>query len=558
MKSLLRLTGFVLAVVLVFTACKKSVPKQVKYIPKDASFVIGINPKDLNDKLAKSNVNLDSLFKNAFADKTSNSDIQKWDDLKNSGVDFLSDVFAFVEIKGSIMSGSATTFGAVAALQDAGKFEAYLKKQEANISIQKGTGFSYAVLHGNSIIGWSDNIIIVTSKTNTAISQPQDNNSGSGDEGALKQQMADLFAQKEEASVAAIPEFRELTATKADAVLWTSSGNTLAAIPFVGMTKASDLFKDSYAAGYVTFEDGKVTATYKSYCNQQLSDILKKYAGPTVDLSMVEKYPTANLDGFALFSFNPQLVGEIIRFIGLDGTANSWLTSNFGFTLDDVTKAFKGDFAIVTSDIGEKEVTSPYNPSFKYKTTTAKYLFNAKVGDKVAYDKVTGALASKGALIATSSGFTVKLGGEVSVNIDEKNVLIASDSALLLQYKAGSGKTTIPGDVKDKVKGKAAGFYCDITKVLNAFSPSDSASQETHRLAVQSFKSVIATGDNFDGKNMKGNFELVTGNDKENSLATIIKFSAATARIEKQRQAQIQVQDSATFAVPNADTTIAH
>lgn len=558
MKSLLRITGMILAVALVFTACKKSVPKQVGYVPKDASFVVGINPKELNDKLAKSNISLDSLVKASLSGATASDDIKKWEDLKNSGIDFTTEAYVFVQIKGAIMTGNSTVIGAVAALKDAAKFEAYLKKQEPGASIQKGNNFSYASLKHNDVIGWNDNVLILTS----VVSSPRrfDDTTTTDNSAVAQQQLTALFAQKEEESVASIPEFRDLAATKADAILWTNSSNTLNSVPFLSMTKASDLLKDSYSAGTVDFQDGKTVVTYKSYTNKALGDILKKYAGPTVDLSMIEQYPSNSVDGFMAFSFNPQLIVEILHFIGLDVTANSYLTNNLGLTIDDITKAFKGDFAFVVSDLGEKEITSPFDPTLKYKRTTAKYVFNAKVGDKAAYNKIASLCASKGLLVASGNGYSLRGGDFVTGTVDEKNLLVASDSALLLQYKAGSGKASIAGDIKDKVKGKAFGMYVDITKILGSFSPSDSSDAALHKLALQSFKDVVISGDNFDGKNVKGLLEFRTGNDKENSLATIVKFASAAAAASKEKTARLKTQwgTDSTATVAPIDTATVH
>ncbi|RFM26732.1 DUF4836 family protein [Deminuibacter soli] len=535
MKSLLRITGVTLVMVLVFASCKKSVPKQVRFIPKDASFVIGINPKNLNGKLAKSNISLDSLFKSALADNADANDVQKWDDLKNSGINFQSDVYAFVQIKGSIMSGSSTTLGAVAALDDATKFEAYIKKQKPGITVQKANGFSFATIQNSLAIGWSGDIVVLAGNPNTHSMLDTTANATAG--AAQQQQvLADIFALKEEASVASIAEFRDLTATKADALLWTNSSNTLnTAIPMIAMTKASDLMKDSYGAGFVNFEDGKVAGEFKYYANKAFGDILKKYAGPTVDMGMVDQYPSANIDGFGVFSFNPQLITAIVQFIGLDATANSYLNSSMGFTLDDVTKAFKGDFAIIASDAGEKEVTSPYNPALTYKQSTVKYLFNARVGDKAAYTKVTAALAAKGVLVANAGGYTISPVPGIAASIDDKNVLVASDSALLLDYKAGKGKATLAADVKDKVKGSATAMYFDIAKIMTGFTPAPADTTKTaiHQLALKTFRDAYFASDNYDGKAMKSIFEMRTVNEKENSLASIVKFSAGSARLAK-------------------------
>ena len=66
-------------------------------------------------------------------------------------------------------------------------------------------------------------------------------------------------------------------------------------VPLLGMTKIADLFKNSYGAGTVNFENGKVTANFKSYCGKDLADILNKYKSSAADMNMVNQYPFSRI-----------------------------------------------------------------------------------------------------------------------------------------------------------------------------------------------------------------------------------------------------------------------
>ena len=44
----------------------------------------------------------------------------------------------------------------------------------------------------------------------------------------------------------------------------------------------------NYSASTLSFEDGKIVLKGTSYTNPLLSSILKKYAGPTVNLSAID------------------------------------------------------------------------------------------------------------------------------------------------------------------------------------------------------------------------------------------------------------------------------
>ena len=90
-----------------------------------------------------------------------------------------------------------------------------------------------------------------------------------------KKSLDALFGLKEETSVASIPEFVDLLAEKGDMLFFSNSTGALNTLPLLGMTKFADLLKDSYGAGVINFEDGKVNANFKSYSGKDLADIWK-------------------------------------------------------------------------------------------------------------------------------------------------------------------------------------------------------------------------------------------------------------------------------------------
>ncbi|BAV10098.1 hypothetical protein FLA_6153 [Filimonas lacunae] len=539
-----------------FASCKKSVPKQIKYIPKDASFVFAANAKRLNDKLEGSQVKIDSLLKVVFTEsKVAPEDIKKWEDLKDAGIDWQSDIFGFVQQRGSMMSGTSQVFGAVAAVSSASKLEAYLKKQMPKATVKKVDGYSEIELDGDAVAGWNDEVLILTGATQTR--SFSDDNAASGKTAST--QLATLFKLKTEESALAIDPFKNFIKEKADLLLWVNSGGAFNALPMLGMTKISDLVKDSYSGIVVNFENGKVEANITSYSGKVMADMIKKYPPSAVDLDMVTTYPSNNVTGLLSVNFDLGLIAEIIRYGGFEATANQYLTT-LGFTVEDVTKAFKGDMAVVFSDFVVEEKSNPDYPEYKTKTPSIKYVFNAKVGDKASYNKVLSALAAKGWLTQTATGYTpaMPLGGFVVVELNEKNMLVASDSTLLGQYKTGTGKAGIPGDVISKGKGKVAYMYVDLSKIFSVI-PVDSSSIDIMNQVKATFKDAYVSADKYEGNTSKGVMELRTGNEKENSLATLVKLGWAVANKFKQEEARAAAASDAAEAADSVavDSTVA-
>ena len=88
MKSFLRLCLLLIISTALITSCKKAVPKQTRYIPKNAVFVAIINTKSLQNKLMKNQATLENIIKNfSGSDTAVNKSRQEFEDLKSSGID---------------------------------------------------------------------------------------------------------------------------------------------------------------------------------------------------------------------------------------------------------------------------------------------------------------------------------------------------------------------------------------------------------------------------------------------------------------------------------------
>ena len=152
-KNLLHLLSFA-TMIIIFASCGKKTPNETKYIPKDATIVIAIDPKSLGDKMNKGKIPLDTfisrLQKNG--DTVSAKNKQYWEDFKNSGVSLDNNLYFFMLQKGSIQKGQSNIINVMATLKDQAKFEAYLKKQEAtkDSAIVKGNNYSYISSENNS------------------------------------------------------------------------------------------------------------------------------------------------------------------------------------------------------------------------------------------------------------------------------------------------------------------------------------------------------------------------------------------------------------------------
>jgi hypothetical protein len=576
MKSVVRLSLLLLLSAGLITSCKKSVPKQTKFIPKGATFVASVNAGSIQSKLVKSQATLENLLKNMAGESDTAIDKGKkeWEDLKNSGIDLGENFYMWVVQKGGgnlgSMGGGNSVVSAIGALKDAGKFEAYLKKKDGTLEVKKEKDYSYVTKDGDKMIAWGQDVVMVMSYQKAyAGGMMYDSITGSYNMQSpadanmvndLKTEMTASFNQKESESVGAIAEFADLAQDKADASMWINSGASLENIP-LPLPKLKELIQDSYTAATFNFDEGKIVMNSKSYSGKAMKDILGKYKGTDADLSLVERYPSSNLNGFMVFSFDPQVINAIVRYMEVGGVVDGYLTKFMGtnYTLQDALKAIKGDLAFVVSDFAMVAGDTTMAPGIPaYSMPKAKLIFTMPVGDKVQMNKLMDRLVQMDMVVKANGEYKPKgnlpAAGFTAV-VDDKNFIIASDNDLLTSYRSNTGKAKLKDGVMNDFKDKSGVFYFDVESMLSAASGKTNmaAADEVMPVAKETFRDVRGYATNFNGKFTEAHFEMRFKNEKENSLTSLINFAAKAGEIAmKNKQVTISGMDD---MMPPADTS---
>jgi hypothetical protein len=549
MKSI-RLCLLLLLSVAFITSCKKAVPKQTKYIPKNAIFVATINTKSLQSKLAKNQATIENIVKSmSGSDTTISKGKQEWEDIKNSGVDLDENVYVAVVNKGGGMStgGGTVVTSVIGGLKDAGKLEAYIKKKDPTSEVRKEKDYSYATVKGDNMVAWGKDVIIMMSyqKSFSPNDMQYDSATGSFNMGTppnatnnMKSEMETNFNLKEDQSVASIPEFRDLMQEKSDASMWVNSSASMGDLP-LPLPRLKELFSNSFTAAKINFEDGKITMNSKSYYSKELRDIIKKYSGPTADLALVENYPSDNINGFGVFSFNPAMINELVKYLEVGGMIDGYLTKMMGsnYTLQDALKAIKGDFAVVVSDLKTQPLADSLRGMPMNSMPSFKMIVNIPVGDKVQMSRLMDKLVEMQMLVKNNNQYVLspnmqRMGYQAVV--DDKNLFIASDEAVLDQYKSKSKKANLNNDVMNDFKNKSGVGYVNIESILNGMSPTgNTPGNDVLRKAKETFKDIKVYTDNFNGKLVEGYGELRFKNEKENSLTSLLGFIETASKYVK-------------------------
>ncbi len=546
---------------MVATSCKNNVPKEAKYIPKEAGFVLVLDPQQLQDKLQKGGISIDTLLGHVFKnDSIDTKDKARFNELKNNaGINWGNKLFLFMQQKTNTDNSQSTTFSILGGLQDATKLETYLTSQVdlKGKEIKKEKEYSYMTTGDGAMLAWNKEQVIGTMYTHTqkpvydtvamTFKKPEPTDT----EAEMKREVARYFSQKISESLADVEIFTGMFGEKADGYVFTSANSSLAALsmmPFQ-LPKLEELVKDNYSTSTLSFEEGRIIAKSTTYTNQLLTSVLKQYAGPTVNLSMIEKYPSQNINGIMLASFNPEIFGGLLKQLEVEGLANNFLEKT-GITSQDLYKSLKGDIAVVVSDIGLQDSEPQMKKdekSMHHKKPFGKMIFSAPVGDKASFTKLMNKAVEQGFLVKQNN--TYKAGDLMAMLgmymvADENNLIVASDSLTYSQYVNGTSKAVINKEATDRFKGKSTVFYFDIASTLNGFTKDSSSTfNRSLNTAKNTFKDVMASSDNFDGKSIKASFEIRMQNEKQNSLVTLTSLLtdiAVDMRVQAKREKEME------------------
>lgn len=526
---------------LLLISCKNNAPKETKLIPKEALAVLTIDPNTLKDKLQDGGISIDTILGKIFEkDTTDIADRKKVEDFRlNAGINWKEKIHFFAFQKKGVDAVDVNIMNVLGSVESEEKLKAYLaaNKSFSKNSIQQQKEFSYLLLENNSMLAWNKNYLMVmfysenlkptydTVNMRFIIPEKRSN------EKNMLVEMTQLFTQKESASMASVKGFSDMFKTKAEGYIFASTNNltSLTAMP-LQLPKLEEIVKDNYTAATLAFEEGKIIATATTYTNPLLSSILKKYAGPTVNISLIENYPSQNINSIFLASFDPALFGGILKQLEVEGLLNEFLKKT-GMSSADFYGSLKGDIAVVVSDLGVG-TNEPQNRkdelSLTMKKHVAKMIMNIPIGNQQSFTKVMGKAVERGFVV--KNGATYK-GGELMNAIglymmaDNNNLIIASDSLTYQQYIKKSATATINKEARDYFKGKSTAFYIDIANTLNGFSKDSTNGFHGSMLSAKNtIKDILGSSENFSGNSIKSVVEVRMQNEQQNSLVTLMSL----------------------------------
>ncbi|MCA6475550.1 MAG: hypothetical protein IM541_06855, partial [Chitinophagaceae bacterium] len=347
----------------------------------------------------------------------------------------------------------------------------------------------------------------------------------------------------------------------ADGYLFTSSNSSVEALkktPF-NLPQLEELLKDNYTAATLHFEQGNMRIQSTNYFNPTLSSLLRQYAGPVVNWSLVNDYPEGEINMLALASFQPALIGGILQHLELKSFVDNFLSKS-GLTLDEALKAIKGEIAVVASDLSVQE-PDPMKRKDELTLQTGlpggKLLIRLPVGEKASYLKLmetgvkNGWLVKKGTTYSSAPEFSA-LG--TFLIADEQNIYITSDSSVYNNYLAAAGKKNkfLNSTQFQSYNAASTLFYLNIASTIRGLTKADDSYtfHQATSIIASTVKEMTITSDNFDGKSVHNNLEVTMQDAKTNSLVSLTKMMSA---LEKEFN-WLTTDDQIPFIIPEDST----
>ncbi len=559
-------TFIVLLAISLLFSCKNHAPKETRLIPKDAISVVSIDAYSLKEKLEKEGVSIESILNKIFKANHEDSVNKKFvtELQQNAGINWKEKIHFFGTQKKGNDNSTINSFNLLGSVQDASKLEQFLQSNELIKSklIKKEKEFSYIETMDNSVLAWDKSYFIWMNYNHqikpyydtTAMKYvvPEKINTNKEIVAALTQ----LFTQKEDASIVSLKGFGELYKNKAEGYFFSSTNYLLGSLTGMPLQlpKLEELAKDNYTAATLSFDAGKIVAHSTTYTNPFLGNILKKYAGPTVNVSLIDHFPSQNINAIMLAAFNPEIFGGILKQLEVEGLVNEFVKKS-GISTQDLYASLKGDIAVVVADlskISNEPQDSDDEVSLIKKKPIGKLIINIPVGNVNSFNKLMDKAVETGTMVKSGkeykgSGLMRFFGLFIVAN--NQKLIISSDSLTYTQYIQQTSKASINKEARDYFKGKSTVLYIDVANTMKGLISTDTAGLFYGSLnsIKNTVKDIIGSSENFEDGKIRSTFEMRMQNQQQNSLVTLVNlFTKVAVDIREQNKKEKELEEKMT------------
>lgn len=534
---------FVFAASLFVVSCGKKSNTQGKNIPANAAAVVLVNGESISSKLPWEEVKQNELFKMAALDTTMSSIAKSaLDNPENTGIDSKKDMIFFM-----VKDSAGAYFAATGTVKDEAIFKTYNTATLTKGIAAEKDGIQYLTDRTTSISWTKEKFIIVYDAPflNQAnqFSMLMDDSAASqvgNNPRDVEAVAASLHKMEEKSSLAKNEKFSELVNSKGDIHFWMNSealyeGNP--ALAAMSMLNISKLYKDSYQAATVNFDNGQINVDSKSYSGKEMTDILKKYSGSNINKDMIQRMPAKDIAVLFALNYKPEGLKEFIKLTGMEGLINIG-TSQLGFNVDDFIKSHNGELFLAVTDFKVDSIFG--NP-------TPNVLFSTGIGEKASFDKIVGAAQKAGAQFAT--------GAENSIHFTSNGKMFAlgNNKTLVEDFINKDAKSSFA--FLDKITDGPIGGYINLQYILNSLKPSmksDSTGTVALDASLKMWENIIISGGQFKDGCVQQHVEINLMDKNSNSLKQLNNYLGTLGKLAKENEDKMKWNPSEV----TSDTTV--
>jgi len=527
--------------VLSFSSCSHS-PEHVRYIPKDAVVVVGINASSLTKKVAWNVITGSKLFKqwmNDLHEKSAGSF-----DVGKLGIDNMNTVYLYIKGDKRYKDGSRVT--ALVPLSSASDWEAYIKKQLPNINIAQHGERKETMLTEGMYAGWNSKLLVIMNvlpgqELMQGPDTAQANARPKMDDAALSAEMDNAFGVTKENALMGNEHFATLQKEDHDVMFWMNYDILMSeyvkdglSSKMEGVSLTNTLWKDAAFAGGIDFEKGSIKGGVKYYTSKDMVESSRDMGSTNADKDMLERLPTQNLDVLAAWHLSPKGLKGMLEKAGLLGFANIALGQQ-GISSDFIFDAFTGDMALDLSDFSLKNETITDTSFWETMTSSSlkpslNAMYVAKINKKENFEKLLKMVAEGAMMSIGPNSYAMPISDKDSLYVVTSGdyAIAANKMANIKAYMDGSNKSQkVPGAVSANVYGHPFALYLDIQQMAKTIDPGLSHSSHDSAVIVEAKRlldNVAISGGEYKNNAFEYHMTINFMNKDENSLLEIMDF----------------------------------
>ena len=541
MRRYFRSTVFVFMTVALFSACNR-MPEHMRYIPKDAVAVAGINLKGLGKKIAWNMITGSKLFKEMQKRIPEKNAKDAVSGIEKAGIDALNTFYVYVKTDTRFPGGNRIT--GLVPLSDAGQWEAYIKQTFPQAEIKQKGDRKEANLGSNMFVGWNKNLLIIINiMPPVASASLADDNREQGapplDMASISAEMDNAFSIPKENSIVDNKRFTALEGEGHDLTFWLNydqlmsqymSGNVAEKM---GVSLSNTLWKDAgFTAGF-DFVKGKITGDMHYYMSSEMNQIGTELGTDNADKEMLDRLPKQNMDMLMAFHLAPKGIKTLLSKTGMLGLANVGLGSQ-GLNTDNVLDAFTGDMSFVMNDFSLH--TETVKDSFMGQVVThdnqkptLSMSYVIKINKKEEFQKLVK-LGKESGLQPMGPGFVIPIDDKDSVYImmDDQYLVASNKYADAMGFLQGSFKPeTLADAAATQLSGHPLAIYVDIQQLFKNIDAGISHSSHDSAMIAESKKllnNMSLTGGTFKDNGFEWHLDINFSNTEENSIIQLMDY----------------------------------